>query len=154
MFPRAGSAGTMDELLDRLVGRWSLRGRMGHAELHQEVKARWILKGLFVEMRFESVRIGEGGNPDYEAVYLMGRDEARDAYVLHLFDTAGVSARPVPGIGIREGDSIRFRFDYDGGPWFNTFTWLPARGSWKNVITHDEGGRTVTFAEKELTPAP
>lgn len=144
----------MDELLNRLVGRWSLRGRMGASALYQEVTARWILKGLFVELRFTSVRVGEGGNPDYEAVYLIGHDPARHEYVLHLFDTAGVSSKPVHGVGIREGDSIRFRFDYEGGPWFNTFTWIPPVRSWRNVITHEEQGKTVTFAEKELTPRP
>ncbi len=131
---------------------------MGEVALHQEVTARWVLRELFVEMHFESVRVGEDGNPDHEAVYLIGRDEKRDEYVLNLFDTAGVSAKPVPGVGIREGNSIRFRFDYDGGPWVNTFTWHPADGTWRHVITYEQNGKHVTFAEKELVarnePAP
>jgi len=46
---------------------------------------------LFVEMRFTPVRIGEEGNPDYEALYLVGYDKKTTEYVLHLFDTFGVT---------------------------------------------------------------
>ena len=142
----------MDDLLNRLVGRWSLEGKMGNSALHQEVVAEWVLDGLMLQMRFSPVRIGEGGNPDYHAIYLIGRDQKTDKYVLHLFDTFGVSSHPVPGIGERRSNTLSFRFDYDSGPWFNTFHWEPSAGTWKNRITHREGGKELTFAEKELIP--
>ncbi len=144
----------MDDLLEHLIGRWSLRGRMGDAALYQEATGEKVLNGLFVEMRFRSIRLGEDGNPDYAAVYLIGREPKSGLYVLGLFDTAGVAAPPVPGLGTRNGNSIRFRFDYAGGPWTNTFTWTPTSRSWRHVITHVEAGKEVTFAEKELTPLP
>ena len=62
----------MDDLLNNLVGRWSLTGKMSDTALYQEVNARWVLRELFVEMRFSPVRVAEGGNPDYEALYLIG----------------------------------------------------------------------------------
>ncbi len=147
-----GSSST--DLLDRLVGRWSLHGKMGDVSLFQDVVGRWVLRGLFVEMRLSPVRVGESGNPDYEAMYFIGHDKKKDEYILHLFDTYGVSSKPVPGVGNREGNSIRFKFDYEGGPWFNTFTWLPERKAWKNVITYDQQGKEATFAEKNLEPVP
>ena len=108
---------------------------------------------LFVEMRFTPVRIGEEGNPDYEAFYLVGYDKKTTEYVLHLFDTYGVSSKPVPGIGVRKDNSIRFKFDYSVGPWYNTFTWDPDRKTWKNMINYEQkDGHEVTFAMKELTP--
>jgi hypothetical protein len=143
----------LDDLLNNLIGRWSLTGKMGDTSLYQEVDARWVLRELFVEMRFTPVRVGEGGNPDYEALYLIGYDKKNGEYILHLFDTFGVTSKPVPGIGLRKDTSVRFRFDYTVGPWFNTFTWDPIRKSWKNTITFEQkDGGEETFAVKELTP--
>ena len=42
----------MDDLLNNLIGRWSLTGKMGDTALYQEVNAKWVLRELFVEMRF------------------------------------------------------------------------------------------------------
>src|SRR5207249_8034184 len=100
---------TLDDLLNNLIGRWSLTGKMGDTALYQEVNAKWVLRELFVEMRFSSVRVAEGGNPDYEALYLIGHDEKTTEYVLHLFDTFGVTSKPVPGIGTRKDNTVRDR---------------------------------------------
>ena len=62
------------------------------------------------------VRVAEEGNPDYEALYLIGHDEKTTEYVLHLFDTFGVTSKPVPGIGTRKDNTVRFKFDYAVGP--------------------------------------
>ena len=143
----------MDDLLNNLVGRWSLTGKMGDTPLYQKVEARWILRETFLEINCTPVRVGEGGNPDYEALYLVGQDRKTSEYILHLFDTFGVTSKPVPGIGVRKDNSIRFKIDYAVGPWFNTFTWDPSRRSWKNIITYEhKDGNTGTFAVKELTP--
>jgi hypothetical protein len=144
---------TLDDLLNNLIGRWSLTGKMGDTALYQEVNARWVLRELFVEMRCSPLRVGEGGNPDYEALYLMGHDEKTGEYILHLFDTFGVTSKPTPGIGVRNDNSIRFKFDYTVGPWFNTFTWDPNQSSWKNIITYEhKDGNKRTFATKDLAP--
>jgi hypothetical protein len=142
----------VDDLLNHFIGRWTLEGKMGDVDLHQDVSAEWVLKGLLLQIRFTSVKIGVGGNPDYDALYLVGRDEKTNQYVLHLFDTFGISSRPVAGIGTRKENSISFRFDYDSGPWFNTFSWAPGTGRWSNKITYEKDGKELTFAVKELTP--
>ena len=143
-----------DDFLSKLIGKWSLQGKMGEVALFQDVVGRWVLRRLFVEMKLSPIRVGEDGNPDYEAMYLIGYDRKRDDFVLHLFDTYGVSSKPVPGVGKREGNSLSFKFDYEGGPWLNTFTWLPERKAWKNVITYHQDGKETTFAEKTLEPVP
>lgn len=126
---------------------------MGDTALYQKVDAKWVLRELFVEMRFSPLRVGEGGNPDYEALYLIGHDKKTDEYILHLFDTFGVSSKPTPGVGQLKDNSILFKFNYDVGPWLNTFTWNQEHKSWKNTITYEhKDGMKGTFAEKELTP--
>jgi hypothetical protein len=145
----------LDVLLNNLVGRWSLTGKMGDTALYQEVNAKWVLRESFVEIRFSPARVGEGGNPDYEALYLIGYDKKTNEYVLHLFDTFGVTSKPVPGIGTRKDNLIRFKFDYTVGQWYNTFTWDPAQRSWKNMITYErKDGSEGPFAVKELIPIP
>ncbi len=143
----------MDELLHNLIGHWSLTGKMGETSLYQKVEAKWALRDLFVEMRFSPTRVGEDGNPDYEALYLIGFDKKTGEYILHLFDSFAVPTKHIPGFGTRDGNTIRFKFAYDVGPWYNTFTWNPDKKSWKNVITFDQkDGTTGTFATKELVP--
>jgi hypothetical protein len=145
----------LEDFLRNLVGRWSLTGKMGDTALYQEVNAKWILRETFLEVRCRPVRPGEGGNPDYEALYLIGYDKKTGEYILHLFDTFGVTSKPVPGIGQRKDNTIRFRLDYEVGPWFNTFTWDPGQKTWKNIITYEQkDGLKGTFAEKELIPIP
>ncbi len=143
----------MDNLLQNLVGHWSLTGKMGETSLYQKVEAKWALRDLFLEMRFTPTRVGEDGNPDYEALYLIGHDKKTDEYILHLFDTFAVTTKHTPGLGKREGHSIQFKFAYDLGPWYNIFTWDPDKKSWKNIITYDQkDGTKGTFATKELVP--
>jgi hypothetical protein len=145
----------LDDLLNNLIGRWSLTGKMGDTALYQEVNAKWALRDLFVEMRCSPVRVGEDGNPDYEALYLIGYDKKTAEYVLHLFDTFGVTSKPFPGIGVRKDNSVRFKFNYEVGPWFNTFTWVPDRRCWKNIITYErKDGIEGTFAVKEMIRIP
>jgi len=143
----------LDDLLNKLAGRWSLTGKMGDTALYQEVTAKWILRETFLEVHCTPVRVGENGNPDYEALYLIGYDMKTGDYILHLFDTYGVTSKPVPGIGKHKDNAIRFTFNYDIGPWYNTFTWDPNKKSWKNTITYEhKDGNKGTFAEKDLNP--
>lgn len=143
-------ARTMDKFLDNLVGKWNLRGKMGDKTLFQKAVGRWVLNRLFLELRFNSVQIGKEGNPPYEAIYLIGRDSKTGDYVLNLFDTSGVTSRPVPGIGKLKGNTIRFVFNYDAGPFTNIFTWRPRQYSWTMLLTSEEEGKAKVFAKKEM----
>jgi len=141
----------LDRFLDRLVGSWNLTGVMGDKKLFQKAVGRWVLKGLFIELRFHATRIGESGNPPYEALYLIGYDSKLKNYVLHLFDTFGVTSNPVAGIGKRSSNTVRFEFSYGSGPFINTFTWHPKRRTWTMTLVSLAEGKTETFARKEMT---
>jgi hypothetical protein len=141
----------MDSFLDNLVGKWNLRGKMDDKTLFQNVVGRWVLNGLLLELRFKATQIGKKGNPPYEAIYLIGRDSKTGDYVLNLFDTFGVTSRPVPGIGELKGHAIHFVFTYDTCSFTNAFTWHPRQHSWTMLLTSEEGGKTTLFAKKEMT---
>jgi hypothetical protein len=140
----------MDRFLDNLVGKWNLRGKMDDKTLFQSVVGRWVLNGLFLELRFKATHIGKEGNPPYEAIYLIGRDNATGDYVLNLFDTFGVTSKPVPGIGGLKGNTVRFVFNYDTSLFINAFTWHPRRRSWTMLLSSEEGEKTIQFASKEM----
>jgi len=140
----------MDSFLDNLVGKWVLCGKMDDKSLFQNVVGQWVLNGLFLELRFEATQIGKEGNPPYEAIYLIGRDSKTGNYVLNLFDTVGVTSRPVPGIGELKGNTVRFVFTYDNSLFVNAFTWHPKQHSWTMLLTSEEGGKTTLFAKKEM----
>ena len=141
----------MDTFLDNLVGRWNLRGKMDNKTLFQNVVGRWVLNGLFLELRFKASYVGKEGNPPYEAIYLIGRDDKTGDYVLNLFDTFGVTSRPVPGIGKLESNSIRFVFGYDTNLFTNAFTWHARQHSWTMLLTSRKKGKTKVFAKKVMT---
>jgi hypothetical protein len=124
---------------------------MGDKTLLQKAVGRWVLNGLFLELRFKAIQIGKEGNPPYEAIYLIGCDNKTGDYALNLFDTFGVTSRPVPGLGKLEGNTIRFIFAYDTGPFINAFTWHARQHSWTMLLTSEEEGNTEVFAKKEMT---
>lgn len=141
----------MDSFLNKLVGKWNLRGNMGDKALLQKAVGRWVLNDLFLELHFKAVQIGKEGNPPYEAIYLIGYDNKTGDYVLNLFDTFGVTSRPIPGLGKLEGNTIFFVFRYDNGPFINVFTWRPKRRSWNMLLMSEEEGKKKVFAKKEMT---
>lgn len=143
----------MGNVLDNLVGKWNLRGKMDDNTLLQKAVGRWVLNGLFLELRFKAVQIGKEGNPPYEAIYLIGRDGKTGDFILNLFDTFGVSSKPIPGLGKLDGNAIRFVFSYDNGPFINVFTWHPKHRSWTMLLKSEEKGKTRVFAKKEMTPS-
>jgi hypothetical protein len=138
-------------LLERMVGDWDLRGEMGDVPLHQSVEARWVLGETFVSMYCASLLPPSDVQKRYEALYHIGYNGEHDLFVMHLLDTFGVSVHPVPGIGNREGDSIPFVFQYEPGPFTNTFSWDETAGTWTHHLVSHAGGTPETFATKHLT---
>jgi hypothetical protein len=142
------------EFLSRLEGCWRLEGRMGEAQLHQNVEARWVLGRRFIEMRFSQ---SDDPGPDrdrYEALYLLGYDAQAHRYVLNLFDIFGVTT-PVPGLGLRDGNQVRFYFPYDDGDFYNTFRWDEDTQAWTMLLErHSGNGALTVFAAKHMTRCP
>lgn len=135
--------------LDRLVGCWILDGQMGDIALHQQVDARRVLGGHFVEMRFAQTDAPAAGRARYEAIYLIGYDAEARRYVLNLFDSLGVTSAPAPGVGERSGDTIRFEFPYREGAFYNTFSL--ADGQWNMRLEQRQpDGSLRLFAEKHM----
>jgi hypothetical protein len=135
-----------DDLVSRLEGDWQLTRAIRGTEVRNRVVAKWVLNHQFLELRMKDVK----EPPAYEAIVLIGYLHATKQYVAHWCDTYGglFSAR---GLGVRNGNSVEFRFDYPDAPFFNTFTWKPESGQWVfRMESQDTGGSRRLFAVDTL----
>lgn len=139
-----------DELLDNLVGEWKLTRKIRGRTVENSVKAEWVLNHQFLQLRMK----GAGSPPAYEALVLIGYDNTSERYVAHWLDVFGGRSSATLGYGRREGNSIRFVFEYPDGPFHNTFTWRPEAKTWNFLMrSKDKAGRWGTFAEDDLRRA-
>lgn len=120
--------------LERLGGSWILRGTLAGKVTTHDVTGHWILDGLYLELHERSRETDSKGKPQYEAVILLGIDEATGEYqCLWLDSTGGGGLTPTAfGRARRAGDSIPFLFrDADGTISFsNTFSYDAAAEAW------------------------
>lgn len=136
-----------DDLLDNLAGEWKLT-RKTHGQTSQSaVHTEWVLNHqfLFIHMK-------ETSTPSqYEAMIYIGYDNMSERYVAHWIDFFGGRVSETLGYGTRDGQAIKFNFEYPDGPFHNTFTWHPESKSWTTLMVQkDRQGKWVVFGEEEL----
>ena len=153
---RAQTTNAPDPLLDRLIGRWVLQGRMAGKQVTHDVSSEWRLGNEYVELHEISRERTANGSPAYEAIVYLGRDPRTHEYaVLWLdntdyggFDPAGT------GHGKAAGDSIPFLFRYSETTRFhNTFVYDRQSDSWQWHLDNDSAGVLKPFARVTLTRA-
>jgi len=142
--------------LEQLAGTWVLRGTLAKKTTTHDVTGTWILDGLYLELHERSRETDAKGKPQYEAVILLGIDEAKGEYqVLWLDSTGGGGLIPSAfGRGKRAGDSIPFLFrDPDGTVSFsNVFAYDPAAKEWTWQLDNvQKDGKYVPFGRVRLT---
>ncbi len=135
-----------DDLMDNLVGEWKLTRSIRGQKVENTVKAEWVLSHQFLQIHMKDVK----DPPAYEALVYVGYSHADKEYVAHWIDVYGGKFSAV-GKGKRTGDAIEFVFQYDTGPFHNTFTWDPKVKGWTFLMkTKDKSGQWRTFAEDVL----
>ena len=135
-----------DALLDKLTGEWNLSRKIRNGLEENHVKAEWILNHQFLQIHMKDVK----SPPTYEALVLVGYNHEVEQYVVYWLDIFGGKFSE-KGIGTREGDAIRFVFQYPDGLVHNTFTWSAASQTWRSLIEQqDEHGQWSVFAEDNL----
>jgi hypothetical protein len=136
-----------DELLDNLVGDWKITRKFKTRTAENTAKVEWVLKHQFLLIKMKDVNTP----PQYEANIYVGYDNASDRYVAHWIDVFGGRFSETLGYGIRNGNSIKFVFEYPDGPFLNTLTWNAQKKSWTFLMQHkDAAGKWTLFAEDTL----
>jgi len=144
-----------DELVDHMSGNWVLSGQVLGREAHHELQAEWLLNHQFLRLHEKTSHDAPASERHYEAIWFLGYDSISDRYVLHLMDIFGTRYSETLGYGARDGNSIRFVFEYPEGPFHTTFSWSPETGSWRWLLEEkNKEGKWANFAEFKLTRIP
>ena len=150
----AQTQGFRDPLLDRLAGRWVMRGRIAGAEVTHDIDAAWVLGHYYMRVFETSRETTAAGEPEYEAIVLVGWDESTEEYACLWLDNTGGGglSSNVIGRAKREGDAIPFVFGVpDGSVIYNTFAYDRNDDAWTWAIDTEREGIRTEFARVALT---
>jgi hypothetical protein len=114
-----------DAFIEQLAGDWHLDRKIRGREVRNAVRAQWVLNHQFLQLHMKDV----ADPPAYEALVYIGYQYADQRYIVHWLDVFGGKFSAI-GYGKRSGNSIEFAFQYDDGPFFNTFSWDPLARGW------------------------
>lgn len=143
-----------DELADHMAGSWVLTGPVMGREAHHEVEAKWILNHQFLRLHEKTGANAPPSERLYEAFWFLGYDAVSERYVLHLMDVFGARYSETLGYGTRDGNSLRFVFEYPEGAFHTTFRWSPETNSWQWLLEQkDKDGKWTNFADLKLVRA-
>jgi len=118
-----------DELVERLPGKWRLRGTLVGEAVDHSVQIDWVLNHQFLRLHEKAAAPSKSGLL-YEAMVFIGRDNASERYVAHWIDVFGGRFSETLGYGRRDGTTIEFLFEYPDGPFRTSFRWDPEGKSW------------------------
>ena len=140
-----------DELLDKMAGSWNLGGQIMHHEVTHTVNADWVLNHQFLRIHEKDTAAPKPGDVPYEAIIMVGYDNASDRYVVHWIDVYGGRFSETLGYGKRSGNDIEFVFEYPDGPFHTTFTWKPDAQQWRWLMREkDKDGHWLEFGDMSL----
>jgi hypothetical protein len=144
-----------DDLVDHMIGAWKLQGRVMGRDAHHDVDVEWVLNHQFVHLHEKTTADAPATEKRYEAIWFLGFDQVSERYVLHLLDVFGARFSETLGYGTRDGNAIRFIFEYPDGPFRTTYQWSPEKDSWQWLMTQkDKNGKWTTFGDFTLTRSP
>ena len=144
----AQPAPAADSLLNRLLGSWSMTGRVRGTAVQYRMSATRVLAGRFVEVHMiDTARV-----PQYEARVFVGADTVSRGVLVHWLDNFGAAYSVPHGIGTVHGDTLQFLIGYNDGPFRDTFVYRgPQRGWYFRLESGDGRGTWTLFAEYEVT---
>jgi hypothetical protein len=141
-----------DDLAEHLSGSWKVSGQVMGCEAHHDVDAEWTLNHQFLRIHEKTAASAPASEHRYEAIWFLGYDAVSERYVLHLMDVFGGRFSETLGYGVRNGNEIRFVFEYPDGPFHTTFRWSPEHENWQWLMEQkDKDGKWTTFADLKLT---
>ncbi len=140
-----------DPLLENMVGTWKLNGRIAGREANHTVDADWVLNHQFLRIHEKDNGASKDGAVPYEAIVMIGYDNASEHYMAHWTDIYGGRFSETLGYGTRSGNEIRFTFEYPDGPFHTTFRWKPDSSQWQWLMEgKNKQGQWTEFANVSL----
>ncbi len=138
------SPATMDSLLSRLEGRWTMTGTVRGKAVTYRLDTQRTLRNRYVELHME-----DASQPStYEARVLIGVDSAKSVVIAHWIDSFGAGYSIPHATGVTRGDTLELRFPYATGVFKDMFTYDRRSDSWHILIEAEDGpGKWKPFAD-------
>jgi hypothetical protein len=108
--------GFQDTLLDRFVGTWVLEGTMSGGDVVHDVTAEWVTGHQYLQIVELSREREPDGARSYEAIVLIGWDEANARYACLWLDSTSGEGLVNGVIGYAEPAADRLAFVFDWPP--------------------------------------
>ena len=143
-----------DGLVKNLAGFWKLEGNVMGNNAHHDVRAEWVFNHQFLRIEEKTSPNAPATERRYDAIWYLGYDQISERYVLHLMDTFGARFSETLGYGIRDGNQIKFVFEYPDGPFHTTYRWNAEEKSWQWLMEQkNKDGKWVPFSDLRLKKA-
>jgi hypothetical protein len=142
-----------DPLLDHMTGQWVLQGTIAGGATTHDVVAEWVLNHQYVRLHEVSREHNDKGQPAYEAIVFIGKDEL-SGYACLWLDSTGNGGLSAQGIaqGKRTGDEIAFLFKVKDSIFHTTFVYSKSTKTWQWIMDDEQGGKLQPFARVKLSP--
>ena len=157
IFPFSGKAQQIsqpDSLLNKLAGKWVLRGTIDGQETVHDIDAKRVLNEQYIQLKEASREKDEKGNPLYEAiVYICWQEAKKQYFCLWLDNTSNEGiTNQILGRAKQNGDKIEMIFKYsDTNQFYTTFLYERVTNTWQWLMDGVENGKLQPFARVKLT---
>ena len=139
-----------DELLENMLGSWRLNGKIAGRQVEHTVDTDWVLNHQF--LRLHEKEVATTDKLPYEAIVMIGYDNACERYAAHWMDIFGGRFSETLGYGKRSDSQIEFVFEYPDGPFHTIFRWDVGSQHWQWLMRQkNEAGQWTDFADATLT---
>ncbi len=118
------------EILKALDGNWIMTGDVMGKPVTYTMMAEPTLHGTFTELHMVDIQVPS----DYEARVFIGYDPDSGSVIVHWMDSFGAEYSIPHGTGHITGNTIEFTIPYKDGPFRDTLTYSPEKGSWEFVL--------------------
>ena len=143
---------TEHPLLDRMVGRWVMRGTIARRSVVHDVEADWVLAHHYIRIHEVSREKNTEGQPEYEAMVFIGWNNPGHYSCVWLDILGGLSTLSIGVAGPGENElPFVFRNEKGDVDLTNTFTYSPREHAWEWKIDNVENGLPREFARLRLT---
>lgn len=140
-------------LLDHLVGRWVLQGKIAGQDTTHEVNAEWVLEHHYLLIHEVSGQRNGKGEPQYQATIYIGWNEATKEYACVWLDDYGGLTSASMGVASAKENELPFVFKDEKGEvtFKNDFVYDTKASTWEWRMDNVSKGVAIPFGRVKLT---
>jgi hypothetical protein len=139
-------------LLDHLVGKWVLQGKIAGHDTTHDVNAEWVLEHHYLRIHEVSRQKNGKGEPQYEATIFIGWNESTKQYACVWLDVLGGLTIESIGVASQNEDELPFVFKNEKGAFTfkNDFVYDSKTDTWDWRMDNVADGVAKPFGRVKL----